>query len=167
MKRNLQRKSVWKGRQSICTRSCISIPHTPPSQKSLYQPYLYTSKKNSFHRRYVTEKAQIMSEIKLVFMKTGRPKKKSPIKKTKKQILKNVENDFWYDLPFRNPFLHNSQSRCPLCHCLTKNSWNRIFRVSASHCKKSCFSTRKYFPYWVTKNILKIPCMKPLPGWCV
>jgi len=27
------------------------IPHTPPSKKSLYQPYLYTSKKSSFHRK--------------------------------------------------------------------------------------------------------------------
>lgn len=50
------------------------IPYLP---KSLYQPYLYTSKKSSFHRRHVIKRTKNVKK-KLFFKKTGRPKKKFP-----------------------------------------------------------------------------------------
>ena len=60
------------------------IPHTPPSKKSLYQPYLYTSKKSSFHRRHVIKKTE-KNVKKAIFQEDWKTKEEISIKILKKR----------------------------------------------------------------------------------
>lgn len=57
------------------------IPYLP---KSLYQPYLYTSKKSSFHRRHVIKRTKNVKK-KAIFQEDWKTKEEISIKIPKKR----------------------------------------------------------------------------------